>query len=186
METNDAQVERISIWVIGLISLLALALVAYVLLMHQEIRGGINLRFLPAVNAGFNTLSFVCLIAGYRAIRRSKPAIHQRWMLRAFIASLCFLVGYLAYHFVHGDTRYPGDGADRILYLGILVTHIILSMALVPLVLMSFWLALSGRFERHRKVAKVTFPIWLYVSLSGVIVYVMLHLSLATTQGNHG
>lgn len=131
--------------------------------------------FLPGLNAALNGASAVCLFVGWRAIRRGERALHKRWMLGAFAFSTLFLVGYIAHHALHGDTRFVGEGWVKGSYLAVLASHVVLSIAALPMVLLTFFLSLSGRFPAHRKLARFTFPIWLYVSVTGVLVFVMLN-----------
>jgi putative membrane protein len=128
---------------------------------------------LPAVNAGLNSLSTIFLISGLVAILRKKYALHMRFMFSALISSATFFVCYVIYHNAHGDTRFPHVWV-RPYYLAILISHIVLSGVAVPLILGSFYLSLSGRYSLHRKVSKITFPIWLYVSITGVVVFAFL------------
>ncbi|MBK6691836.1 MAG: DUF420 domain-containing protein [Myxococcales bacterium] len=158
----------------AVVSAAALALLAYLLLIRRGAAGQTDLSFMPAVNATMNGVAATCLTLGWFAIRAKKPRVHKFLMVSAFAASTIFLVGYLAYHAVHGDTRYQGTGAIRTVYLAILASHVLLSMAVVPLVLTTFFFAAKGAFARHKKVAKVTLPIWLYVSVTGVVVFFML------------
>ncbi len=134
------------------------------------------LQFMPTVNAALNTCSAVLLILGFVAIRRRKILLHQTMMLSAFGSSSLFFIGYLTYHYIHGDTAYP-PGSSRTLYLTILASHVVLSIALVPLVLSTLYLAWIRRFDLHRRVARWTLPIWLYVSITGVVVYGMLRVA---------
>jgi putative membrane protein len=129
---------------------------------------------LPAANASFNALSALCLMLGYINIRRGNRVTHMRFMLSATFFSALFLVSYITYHFYHGDTRFPGHGWIRAAYLTILISHIGLSMVALPLILAALWFALHSQFIFHRRVARWTFPIWLYVSVTGVIVYFVL------------
>ncbi len=129
---------------------------------------------LPTANAAFNSLSALCLICGYINIRRKNRAVHMRFMLSATVFSACFLVSYIVYHYFHGDTKFPGHGFIRPVYFFILISHISLSMVALPLILGTLWWALRSEFRFHRKIARWTFPIWLYVSVTGVIVYFML------------
>jgi putative membrane protein len=162
-------------WIVnGVVSIVALALLGYLLLLRQAAGDGSSLAFLPAVNASFNALAAVLLVFAVSAIKKKKVARHQKLMLSAFASSTFFLVGYLAYHYVHGDTRYPGGGPLRAAYLVLLASHVILSIPLVPLCLAAFWFAFQRRFETHKKITRVLFPIWLYVSITGVLVFLML------------
>ena len=129
---------------------------------------------LSAVNAALNSLSTVFLLLGFREIRARNFAKHMRFMIAAFITSALFLVSYIVYHHFVGDTPFTGQGFIRPVYFFILISHIVLSIFVVPLVLSSFLFAFSGKFSTHRKVSKWTFPIWLYVSVSGVMVFFML------------
>ena len=131
---------------------------------------------LPALNAALNSLSAAFLVAGYVAIRRGDWRRHMRWMFAALGASALFFVSYVVYHNYHGDTKFAGTGPVRPVYFFILITHIILSAVVVPMILLSFFLALSGRLAFHRRLSRYTFPIWLYVSVTGVLVFVMLKL----------
>lgn len=129
---------------------------------------------LSAVNAALNSLSTVFLLLGFREIRARNFAKHMRFMISAFITSALFLVSYIMYHHFVGDTPFTGQGFIRPVYFFILISHIVLSIFVVPLVLSSFLFAFSGKFSTHRKVSKWTFPIWLYVSVTGVLVFFML------------
>ena len=129
---------------------------------------------LSAVNAALNSLSTVFLLLGFREIRARNFAKHMRFMIAAFITSALFLVSYIVYHHFVGDTPFTGQGFIRPVYFFILISHIMLSIFVVPLVLSSFLFAFSGKFSTHRKVSKWTFPIWLYVSVTGVMVFFML------------
>jgi putative membrane protein len=138
---------------------------------------------LPFVNAGFNSLSAICITCGVLAIRRRKRDVHQRWMLTALGSSAVFLVSYVTYHAFHGDSHFLGQGAIRPIYFVILISHIVLSVVALPLVLSTVYLSLSGRFPQHRRLAKWTFPIWLYVSVTGVVVFALLQIYGAIPRG---
>ncbi len=168
-------------WVINaLVSIVALSVLAYLLLVRGGTPGGGGLTFMPAVNAAANATSATLLVLAVRAIRKKKnPKLHRSLILGAFAASAFFLVGYLAYHYVHGDTKYPGTGAIRIAYLIFLATHVILSVPVVPLCLAAFYYALKGRYTTHTKITRWLYPIWLYVSVTGVLVFVWLRLAFA-------
>lgn len=131
---------------------------------------------LPAINAGLNTLSTIFLISGLAAILRRNYRLHMQLMFSALASSALFFVCYVIYHNAHGDTHFPGHGIVRPIYFIILISHITLSAVAVPLILSSFYLSLSGRYALHRRVSRITFPIWLYVSVTGVVVFVMLKL----------
>ncbi len=130
---------------------------------------------LPALNAFLNSASTVLIVLGYVAIRQKKYLRHMKLMLTAFITSVLFLISYLIYHNYVGHTPFPGTGFIRPVYFFILITHIVLSATVVPLVLTSYYFAFAGRFNTHRKVSKWTFPVWLYVSVTGVMIFFILN-----------
>ena len=137
----------------------------------------VRLPFLPALNALLNGLSATALLVWFTFIRARNIAAHRASMITAFIFSTLFLISYILHHYLHGDVRYPIHAAHRSIYLPILASHIVLATAALPLVLVTFFFSLSGRFAQHRKVARWTLPVWLYVSITGVITYVMLRLA---------
>lgn len=130
--------------------------------------------FLPALNALLNGLCAVTLCVGFYFIKNRNIAAHRASMLLAFAFSSAFLVSYIANHALHGDTIFPGHGPVRTLYLSILASHVVLSIVALPLVLTTFFFSLTGRFAIHRRIARVTLPIWLYVSITGVVVFLFL------------
>jgi len=132
-------------------------------------------RDLPTVNATLNALAAVLLVAGYILIRQGKREAHRKVMLAAFATSIVFLVCYLVYHFQVGSVRFQGTGAIRTVYLSILLTHTVLAAAVPVLAILTLKRALAMKFDRHRKIARWTLPIWLYVSVTGVVVYWMLY-----------
>lgn len=132
-------------------------------------------RDLPALNALLNGLSAVLLLAGYVLIRARRPAAHRAAMLGAVTSSALFLASYLYYHAQVGSVRFTGQGPLRIVYFAILGTHTVLAAAIVPLVLVTLQRALAGRFDRHRRIARITLPLWAYVSVTGVVIYWMLY-----------
>lgn len=134
----------------------------------------IPLRALPRLNAILNAASAILLCAGYFFIRRGKILAHKTCMLSAFACSACFLASYLYFHYHAGLVRFSGHGAVRPAYFTLLISHTILAAVIVPLVLITLVFALRGRFHRHKAVARWTLPLWLYVSITGVIVYYLL------------
>lgn len=129
---------------------------------------------LPALNAFFNSVSALFLVVAYRAIRRREYRTHMRFMLAAFVSSTLFLVSYVVYHNFHGHTVFPGEGLIRTVYLTILFSHIVLSAFVVPMILGSFFLAFAGKFRLHKRLSRFTFPIWMYVSVTGVLIFFLL------------
>ena len=130
---------------------------------------------LPAVNATLNALSGILLTIGYALIRSRRIEMHRRCMIAAFITSSLFLVCYLVYHAQVGSVRFPRQGFVRPLYYTILITHVTLAFSVPPLAIVTLSRGLKGRYPQHRRIARWTFPIWLYVSVTGVLVYVLLY-----------
>ncbi|MBU3680344.1 MAG: DUF420 domain-containing protein [Flavobacterium sp.] len=132
------------------------------------------MHFLPPIYAGINALTAVVLVAAVVSIKNGNRVVHERLMTSAIVLSVLFLVMYVIYHMTTESTKYGGEGMLRLVYFGFLISHIILSIAIIPLVLITYVRALSERFDQHKKIAKITFPIWLYVAVTGVIVYWMI------------
>lgn len=130
---------------------------------------------LPALNATLNAISFVFLTVGYIFIRRHDMRRHRACMISALVSSALFLTSYLIYHAEVGSVPFKGQGAIRVVYLAILLTHILLAAIILPLALITVSRALSRRFDRHRKIARWTLPLWLYVSVTGVVIYLMVY-----------
>ena len=130
---------------------------------------------LPAVNAALNSATFFLLILGYIFIRQRAITAHTMTMIGAFCTSTLFLISYLTYHFHHHVTHFQGKGLTRFIYFSILISHTALAVVIVPLVLSTLYQALKGRFSKHVSIARRTLPLWLYVSVTGVIVYWMLY-----------
>ncbi|HLR25662.1 MAG TPA: DUF420 domain-containing protein [Fodinibius sp.] len=163
---------------IGVILLISIASVGFLIWLIY-FQGGSEhssnlITSLPALNALLNGTSFVLLLFGYRAIRQKQYSRHMKFNLTAFITSSLFLISYVIYHAYHGSTPFTGEGLIRPIYFFILITHIILSALVMPLILTSFYLAFSAKLKLHRKVSKVTLPVWLYVSVTGVAIFFML------------
>jgi uncharacterized membrane protein YozB (DUF420 family) len=135
----------------------------------------VTVRDLPTLNALLNATAALLLLAGWWLIRRKKRDAHRRVMLAAVATSVLFLASYLVYHFDVGSVRFQGHGAVRVAYLAILLSHTVLAAAIVPMVVVTLARALRGRFEAHRAIARYTLPVWIWVSVSGVVVYWMLY-----------
>jgi putative membrane protein len=130
---------------------------------------------LPTLNACLNTTSTVFLLLGYRCIRQGKINTHRRFMLGALAASSLFLVSYLVYHFYVGSVPYPHQDWTRPVYFAILIPHIVLAPTMLPFIAVVVWRALRGNFVQHRRLARFVWPVWIFVSLTGVIIYLMLY-----------
>jgi putative membrane protein len=168
--------ERTINIIIAVISIVVPATVIFLLkLTPPDVKLSIDLNFFPKLNAIINTLTTLCLLAGFYFIRQKEILKHRFAMMSALVLSSLFLLSYIFYHTLKGeDTRFGGEGVIRYVYYFILATHIILAMIILPLVLKTFSKALLGRISEHRQWAKWTFPLWLYVSVTGVLVYVFL------------
>jgi putative membrane protein len=164
------------------ISTAATAFLFWLIYVHPAAGSSDQFAFLPALNAMLNGLSATALLIGYTFIRAHRDQTnriraHRAAMITAFGFSTLFLVSYILHHALHGDVRYPAHAALRGVYLSLLASHIILAVVALPLVLVTFFFSLSGRIPQHRKVARWTFPLWLYVSVTGVVTWAMLRLA---------
>jgi putative membrane protein len=132
------------------------------------------LSFLPPIYASINGITALILILAFWAIKNRKRLLHERLMKTAIIFSILFLAMYMAYHMTSDSTKFGGTGIKKYAYYFVLISHIILSVIVIPFVLITYVRAITGNFERHKKIARITFPLWLYVAISGVIVYIMI------------
>jgi len=153
----------------------AIAFLVWLIYFHEGSPSGGD-SSLPAFNALFNSISALLLVAGLRAIKKGKRALHKQLMLSAIVFSALFLINYIYYHYSQGDTLFQGQGAVRPLYFALLISHVVLSIVALPMILTSVYLGLSGRFASHKKLSRWTWGAWMYVSVTGVLVYVMLHV----------
>ncbi|MFK7900211.1 MAG: DUF420 domain-containing protein [Cyclobacteriaceae bacterium] len=162
--------------IIGIVSVVLVAVVAALYGMTPS--GSVDkqsILFLPKLHAFLNSATAVCLLVGGYFIRVKKDQLkHRNSMMLAFVLSSLFLISYVIYHYLAPSTSYGGQGTLRTIYYFVLITHILLSIIIVPLVLFSFYFALTKQFERHKKIVKWTMPLWLYVAISGVTVYFMI------------
>ena len=172
---NEARTPPSVVAAIIAISAVACAFLFWLVYAHAPADvSGTHLRFLPALNALLNGLSAIALVIGFFCIRARHVRAHRAAMFTAFVFSSMFLVSYITNHALHGDMKFHGLGAVKDFYIALLVSHILLSVIVLPMVLVTFFLSLTGRFPKHRQLARLTFPVWLYVSVTGVIVYAML------------
>jgi putative membrane protein len=161
--------------IIGVLSVAIPLVVAYLLFGGKATKiQGLDVSFLPHLNAVMNTATFLCLVAGGFAIRNKNISLHRTLMMSAFVLSSIFLVSYVVYHNNAESTAFPKENPLRYVYLFILLTHILLSMVVVPLVLLALYFAWTKQIEKHKRIVKWTYPVWLYVASTGVIVYLMI------------
>ena len=176
---NKADIKNNSLylWIIGTLSVVVPIAVAVLFYMQRTGGSGFNnldVRVLPHLNAVINSTTAFVLLIGYYFIKKGKQKEHRAAMLTAFTLSSIFLISYVIYHYIGKHTLYGGDGFLKVFYLLILFSHIVLSVVVVPLVLLSIYYGLTRQNQKHKKLAKWTFPVWLYVSVSGVLVYLMI------------
>lgn len=170
MSTHHSE-KKYNIW-IWILSIAVPLLVA--VLFNYRIEGVERLGFLPPIYASINALTAVLLVIAVVMIKRGKRKTHERIMKTCILLSVLFLAMYVAYHMTADETKYGGEGASRMIYFFVLISHILLSIGVIPFVLITYVRAITGNFERHKRIARITFPIWLYVAITGVIVYLMI------------
>lgn len=171
----DKRLGKRLVIITWILTLVVWALVGAMQRVSFPLLGNFDLSILPAINAVLNTLVAFCLVAALVAITRLNRAdLHRKFISAAVILSLLFLLSYVTYHLTHGEVRFGGEGPIRSLYFFILITHIALAAVSFPFILLSLAYALSNQFEKHRRLARIAFPMWLYVALTGPIVYLML------------
>jgi putative membrane protein len=160
------------------LSVAATAFLFWLIYLHPAAdQANTRFAFLPALNALLNGLSAIALLIGYTFIRARRIPAHRAAMFTAFAFSTLFLVSYILHHALHGDVRYPLHAALRSLYLPLLTSHILLAIVALPIILVTFFFSLTGRIPQHRKIARWTLPLWLYVSVTGVLTWAMLRLA---------
>ncbi len=157
------------------VTLAAMSFLVWVVYFHEGNGGASRAASLPLTNAILNGTSAVLISVGLWAIKQRKRTLHIQLMVVAFASSALFLINYVYYHFSHGDTHFAGQGVVRPIYFAVLISHVLLSMVTFPMILTSFYLGLSNRLETHRRLSRCTWAVWMYVSVTGVGVYLMLH-----------
>lgn len=162
------------IWAVSIAIPLVVSVLFYLQRKNGGLFGDLNVAFLPHLNALLNSATFVCLVGGFISIRRKKVQSHRGFMMTAFVLSSLFLVSYVIYHSQGSETKFGGEGAIRYFYFIILITHIGLSLFVVPLALFAIYFAITQQINRHKKVVRWTFPVWAYVAFTGVLVYLMI------------
>ncbi len=167
--------ERSINWAIGIVSVMVPLIVLLLFYIKPpDVKVGFDLRILPALNASLNFSTALLLLTGFYFIKNKKIRSHRLCMITAFCFSALFLVFYVIYHALTEPTLYGGQGMIRNIYFFILITHIVLAAAILPLILITLVRGLQSKYDRHRKIARWTFPLWLYVAVTGVVVYLML------------
>ncbi|WP_439879934.1 DUF420 domain-containing protein [Pontibacter sp. MBLB2868] len=178
VKTNNAQLtssnDKKVLTVIALLSVAIPVVVAILFFLPKSGESNVDVSYLPALHAILNSLTAIALLVGYYNIRKGNIKGHRASMLTAFGLSSIFLVSYVTYHFLGDRTVFGGDGALKYIYYFILLTHIVLAIAIVPLVLLSVYFGITNQLVRHRRISKWTFPIWLYVAVTGVLVYLLI------------
>ena len=169
MNTPEEKKYNRLIWILSIVIPVAVAA-----LFGIRIPGVERLGFLPPIYASINGITALVLVLAVVQIKKGNRKYHERLMKMAMMLSVLFLLLYIAYHMTSDSTKYGGEGAMRYVYYFVLLTHIVLSIVIIPFVLITFVRGISGEFTRHKKIAKITFPLWLYVAISGVIVYLMI------------
>jgi putative membrane protein len=171
MHTSPRSPKNYNLW----IWILSIAIpLAVAVLFTVKIPGVQRLGFLPPIYASINALTAVILITAVYQIRKGNRKLHERLMKTAIVFSALFLIMYMAYHMTSDSTPFGGEGVIKYVYYFILLTHILLSIIVIPFVLITFVRGITGQFYKHRKIARITFPLWLYVAISGVVVYLMI------------
>lgn len=166
--------DRKFMTLIAVLSVLIPVVVAALFFMPKSGDSSVDVSFLPGFHATLNSLTAISLVVGYINIKKRNIKVHRAAMLTAFGLSAIFLVSYVTYHFLGERTIYGGEGALKYFYYFILLTHIVLAVVIVPLVLLSVYFGISNQLSRHRRISRWTFPIWLYVAVTGVLVYLLI------------
>ena len=156
------------------VSFVVFALIVILSRIKIDVDLGFDVHLFAKINAMINTAVSILLIAAYVAVRQKRYVSHRNLMYVAIILSVAFLVSYIAHHLFAGDTKFGGEGAIRSVYFFILITHIFLAAIILPFILFTAYHSLTGAFAKHKKLARYTFPLWLYVSITGVLVYILI------------
>lgn len=175
MSTQNTTEKKYNKWIWVLSIVIPLAVAALFGVNLKKLGFDVEpLTFLPPIYATINGFTAVVLVAAVIMIKKGNKLAHERLMKLAIALSICFLVLYIGYHMTSESTKFGGEGVVKYVYYFILITHIVLSVAVIPLVLITYVKALAKRFDKHKKIAKITFPLWLYVAITGVVVYLMI------------
>ena len=170
LKKNDKQAA----WLIGIVSFVVFAAVVALGKVKLDVELGFDTHLFARINAVINSIVSVLLLAGFIAVRQKKYTVHKRIMLTAMVLSALFLISYICHHLFTGDTKFGGEGAVRYVYFFILITHILLAAVILPFILFTAYRALISEWPQHKKMARITWPIWFYVAVTGVIVYLLI------------
>ncbi len=170
MTKNDGKAK----WIIGIFSFVVFAIVASLKYIHLDIDLGFNVHVFALINSIINSIVAILLIAALVAVKLGKYLLHKKLMLSSLVLSILFLVSYIIHNIIAGETKFGGTGFIRTVYFGILGTHIVLAAVILPFILFTSYRALIGEYENHKKIARITWPLWLYVAITGPIVYILI------------
>jgi putative membrane protein len=170
LEKNDSRAKLL----IGIFSFVVFAVVVSLGKIHLKVDLGFNVHVFATINAFINSVIAVLLVAALIAVKNKKFLLHKKLMMLALVLSILFLVSYIAHHLFAGDTKFGGEGTLKTVYYIILITHIFLAAVILPFILFTAYRALIGEYETHKKLAKITWPLWFYVAVTGPIVYVLI------------
>ena len=170
MKENDKQAK----WLIGIFSFVVFAAVTILSKFKLQLDLGFNVHIFAAINAVINSIIAVLLVAAVMVVKKGNYLLHKKLMMSALILSILFLVSYIAHHLLAGETKFGGTGAIKVVYLIILFTHIFLAAIILPFILFTSYRALTGNYPEHKRLAKITFPLWLYVAITGPVVYFLI------------
>lgn len=161
-------------WLIGIFSFVVFAVVVSLGRIHLKVDLGFDVHVFATINAVINSIIAVLLLAALIAVKNKNYLLHKKMMTASLVLSILFLVSYIAHHLLAGDTKFGGEGIIRTIYYIILITHIFLAAVILPFILYTAYRALTGEFDKHKKLAKVTWPLWFYVAVTGPIVYLLI------------
>ena len=170
LNKNDKQARLL----IGIFSFVVFAVVVFLGRVKLEVDLGFDIHVFAAINAVINSAIAVLLLAALVAVKSSKFRLHKNLMMTALLLSILFLLSYITHHLLSGSTRFGGEGAIKILYYFILITHVFLAAIILPFILFTAYRGLTGEYEKHKKLAKITWPLWFYVAVTGPVVYLMI------------
>ncbi|MBS1580474.1 MAG: DUF420 domain-containing protein [Bacteroidetes bacterium] len=161
-------------WFIGIFSVVVFMVIIILSRIKLKVNLGFDVHIFAAINAGINTVVAILLITALIAVKRKKYLLHKKLMITALMLSVVFLISYITHHLLAGDTKFGGEGIIKIIYLIILFAHIFLAAVILPFILFTAYRALVAEYAAHKKLAKITWPLWLYIAISGPIVYLMI------------